>query len=311
MDTSDPPGQGRDGLYNLLVQILGLLNPGAWLPAVFGLGGLTLLLEFREMRAVDLPRALRTVLDAVVAVSQSAVTAALVVLPTLAVAAMITQSFSHVATRFLQGHWAPRPGLLALRRMLVRRQIARKRRLEARRKNQVRDLQERAGTPDEAPSGDAERRARAAPEEAATVEHWLEEESAYPAEARMLPTKLGNILRRTEDRISAAGPDTGVVRRPATVPSAVDAELDQARTLLEMYCTLVFVAALLALATPVALTGLLRSAAPAVTVLVLVFAGISALSYQAAIASARRYCFLLEAVAGAAPPGGGAAPEGG
>lgn len=110
MDTSDPPAQGRDGLYNMLVQILSLLNPGSWLPAVFGLGGLTLLLEFREMRDVDLPRALRTVLDAVVSLSQSAVAAALVVLPTLAIAALITQSFSHVATRFLQGHWAPRPG---------------------------------------------------------------------------------------------------------------------------------------------------------------------------------------------------------
>lgn len=172
----------------------------------------------------------------------------------------------------------------------------------------MRAILEREDARDGTSSGSSEWRARAAPEERAVVEHWLEEESAYPAEARMLPTKLGNILRRTEDRIGAPRPAVGTVRLPPTVPTAVGAELDQSRTLLEMYCTLVFVAALLALATPVALSGLLRSVAGPVTVVALVFAGISALSYQAAIASARRYCYLLEAVAGSSPPAGDAVP---
>jgi heme A synthase len=112
-----------------------------------------------------------------------------------------------------------------------------------------------------------------------------------------MPTKLGNILRSTEDRITPAGGDTeGLMLRSAeTVTPRLRRHHDQFRTRLDMYCTLVFIQLVLAGLT---LILLVPTTAPLAATLLTTaaFCGLAVLSYSAAIASAQGYCSTLRAI---------------
>ncbi|MEV7094097.1 hypothetical protein AB0M80_14810 [Amycolatopsis sp. NPDC051045] len=119
----------------------------------------------------------------------------------------------------------------------------------------------------------------------------------YPAPHRTLPTKLGNILRATEDSITKQGQDTQnlVLQRGDAIPSRLRLHHDQFRTRLDMYCTLIFVnlglaGITVALLAP-AQNPLIGTAATTVVFLLLALA-----SYSAAITSARGYCATLKVI---------------
>jgi hypothetical protein len=131
----------------------------------------------------------------------------------------------------------------------------------------------------------------------AKIEHLRDAEEEYPLEThRILPTKLGNLIRATEDQLDNTEGDVQgfALRRYAGAPPLVQAEHDKFRSRLEMYCTLVFVSATLA----VVLTPLIffRSHIGIATIVFIsvCFGALSEASYLAAIASARGYCSALK-----------------
>ena len=114
---------------------------------------------------------------------------------------------------------------------------------------------------------------------------------AYPISSRILPTKLGNLIRATEDTLQSTNGDLqgSVLRRYVMVSREVQIQYDQSRNRLEMYCILVFVSALLVILTPIILLGSdIRVAA--IAIISGIFAVLSMASYGAAIASASGYC---------------------
>jgi hypothetical protein len=129
----------------------------------------------------------------------------------------------------------------------------------------------------------------------ARIDHLLNDEDVYPVTSRILPTKLGNLIRATEDQLQNTGDDVQgfALRRHATAPPLVQMQHDQFRNRLEMYCILVFVSASLAVLTPIILLGHGISA----TVIAIIsgsFAALCEASYLAALASAGGYCAALK-----------------
>jgi hypothetical protein len=129
----------------------------------------------------------------------------------------------------------------------------------------------------------------------ATIDHLSNEEDAYPPDThRILPTRLGNLIRATEDQLDHTGDDVQgfALRRYAMAPRLVQLEHDKFRNRLEMYCTLVFVSAALIVLTPITLLG---SGVDSVAVAIMAgsFAALGEASYLAAIASAGGYCSAL------------------
>lgn len=129
------------------------------------------------------------------------------------------------------------------------------------------------------------------------IEAVESEEKRYPAIHRLLPTRLGNTLRAAEDGLkNRRGSLRGfVVRNYDNLPAFMCSLHDQYRTRLDMYCTLVFVFASLAVAAPVLLDPtddpLLARCSVVAFYLILL-----ATSYRAAVASARSYGDVLQAI---------------
>jgi hypothetical protein len=129
----------------------------------------------------------------------------------------------------------------------------------------------------------------------AKIEHLQDAEESYPLDAhRILPTKLGNLIRATEDQLENTDGDVQgfALRRYAGAPRIVQTEHDKFRDRLDMYCTLVFVSAALLVLTPLILIGSGVGFA-AIAKTIACFAALSQASYLAAIASARGYCSAL------------------
>jgi len=129
----------------------------------------------------------------------------------------------------------------------------------------------------------------------AKIDHLSNDKNAYPDTSRILPTRLGNLLRATEDRLQNTGGDLQgfVLRQYALAPRRVQMQHDQFRNRLEMYCTLVFVSVLLLFLTPITLLG--RSIDYiAIIIISISFAALSVASYLAAFASAGGYCVALK-----------------
>jgi hypothetical protein len=128
----------------------------------------------------------------------------------------------------------------------------------------------------------------------AKVDHWASQEDDFPVASRVLPTKLGNVLRATEDSLRHADQDVEgfALRRRGTVSERVQLQHDQFRNRLDMYCTLVFTSGALAILTVALLTG--RIAPLLVALVTSGFIVLAAASYGAAIASARGYGTALK-----------------
>jgi hypothetical protein len=113
---------------------------------------------------------------------------------------------------------------------------------------------------------------------------------------RVLPTRLGNVLRAHEDRSAELVPgdvEALVIRSFHKLPAAMQSEHDQYRTRLDLYCTLVFVAAA---STVGGLALLWRLGLQTRLTLTAVGLLASWMFYRAAIATARGYGLMLVAI---------------
>jgi hypothetical protein len=120
---------------------------------------------------------------------------------------------------------------------------------------------------------------------------------SYPEKSRILPTRLGNALRATEDNIELEEGENiegYVVRNYDQLSVALKSQHKDYRTRLDMYCCLVLVFSILAVTSVAALVRI--SPLWGMFVAVMVYVSMACLSYEAAIATGRAYGLILQEI---------------
>ena len=306
------------GISAFVARVLNQLSLSAWLPSAFLTVSGSFLLQFRAQRSLNFA-------NAATSLTKDPATILILAVPVLVSCTLVTQAFSFEAIKVLEGYWR-RSGIMSLIGMLmIRWHVHRKSSLRTRRKKAcarafanarprlleakiprpIVDALEASALGTDLPalsSEDESRfkkmswRYRCNAWELARVDHLLAAEESYPQTSRILPTRLGNSIRATEDKLKHVidqDLEGFVLRQRGNVSSRVLQQHDQFRARLEMYCILVFVSGLLTVATPALLIGHSIRIWEILTILG-GFATISVASYQAAIASAKGYCARAE-----------------
>lgn len=309
-------------LSQFAARVLSQLSLSAWLPAAFFVISLAVLLTFNAQGSMDLILLVETLQD-----SRVQWTLVLTAVPGLVVTTMVTQAFSFEAIRALEGYWSGGGVVTAFRTWMIKRQLKRRNRIHDRRlalgleaflsaRPRWRSVPKRpsaevmealeiyASEGDESAISEETKKDLAGrdwwafsdPWKVAEIDQLRAEESEFPPqESRVLPTRLGNLIRAGEDGLDNAGHDLEgfALRMRSLAPLNVQSQHDQFRTRLDMYCTLVFCAASLAVLAPVVLARVSEPwwATAAVTAGFIILARAS---YIAAIASARGYVVALK-----------------
>jgi hypothetical protein len=317
-----------EGVSAFLGRLLDQLSLSAWLPAAMLVGSLSVLLQLHAQRNRDVAEAATKLVNRPLGLL-------VVLLFAIVLATMITQAFEFEVIRLLEGYWGNSPATRGILHLSVNRQQRKFYRLLRERdeltlrafretkliengivsanKRYIVDLIE-----DDLANGGAEahgwRDRRRAREAQKYKEKWRQFAPAnlmsrleavesriyeYPRPYRILPTKLGNVIRAAEDSIFINQGDSlesFVIRQWDEMPSGLRKEHDQYRGRLDLYCTLMFVFLILAIIAPPLITlgprYLIATIATPVSYLFLSF-----VSYSAAIASARGYATALKAIA--------------
>jgi hypothetical protein len=309
----DAAAVSPDGISAFFARVLNQLTLSTWLPAAFFTASVAVLMQFRSAGSVS-----------VGALTLDPIRVLTLMIPLLAMAMVVMQAFSFETIRILEGYWRRRGLASFARTLMIRRHLRRKETIIKRRRKAsekafyaAKPRMLRNGIPFpivnafeaqvlgvELPSlTDEESRKFARMNwrslcdawHLARIDHLLNDEKAYPTTSRILPTKLGNLIRATEDRLQNTGGDLEgfALRRHAMVSRRVQIQHDQFRSRLGMYCYLVLASASLLILTPIILLG---SGIGVATVAIISgsFAAFSAASYLAALASASGYCIILK-----------------
>jgi hypothetical protein len=120
---------------------------------------------------------------------------------------------------------------------------------------------------------------------------------SYPDKSRLLPTRLGNVLRAAEDQIDLGEYENlegYVIRYHDQLSPTLQSQHRDYRTRLDMYCSLALIFSMLAAISTVTLYTINPLWGTAVAVVA--YALMACLSYQAAIASARIYGLILQEI---------------
>lgn len=322
---SEPPP--NSGFAAFIVRILEQLSLSAWLPAGLLAASVTLLVSFRQNTSVNLALAVSRIVE-----NQWGFL--LIAIPLLLVATTITQAFSFIAIRVLEGYWHGRGLVAVYRSLLIRRHIKRQVALVSRREKAIErafglarpkmlsagwsrlvvmNFEQVALGIDPKATGErqikdeclseqdkkilehASWRTFCDPWKLARIDSIGSELLRYPDPLRTLPTKLGNVLRSTEDTLETTGGDLQgfVMRNKHLLPTRLQHDHDHYRTRLDMYALFVFIGAFLALLTPLMLVGKVADGW-AIAITSGIFAALCIAGYYAAIASADAYCGILK-----------------
>lgn len=316
-DTVSDAAASPDGISAFIARVLDQLTLSAWLPAAVLSASVAVLLQFRSAKSTN-------VLHAIGALTANPIRVLVLTIPLLVVATVVTQAFSFEAIRTLEGYWRRRGLASQARTLMIQWHVHRKNSLSRRLKRAysealdagkskmidkgISDLLFNGLKVSYSGTGDRSRVTREVRRKLngldwrsschawhlAKIDQLIKDREAYPDDSRVLPTKLGNLMRATEDRLGKTGKDLQgfVLRHYAEAPRRVQMQHDQFRNRLEMYCTLVFVSAWLVVLTLALLVGS-GIGASSVAIICGSFAALSAASYLAAIASAGGYCAAL------------------
>lgn len=325
--TARKPPDAIQGISQFLAKVLDQLSLTSWLPAVVLVSGFTLMIKFHQQKNLSITEALQDVS------SGKPVGLLVVLLFAVIVAATLTQAFAFELIRFLEGYWGATRVAMAFTALGVawhRRGWGKARqKLEERRgkafDSACKALESAPGYGPAfvdllrwrvagAPRDTRPKAARTLRQQAARVDwrdhapaalldsedRWRARLDDYPAPSRLLPTRLGNVLRAREDKLRKQGYDLEhlVMQRYRNIPARLLLRHDEFRGRLEMYCVLaatVFVLAigsvpLLSRSVPHGHWYTRWSASTTGCLLLLVLAWTC---YQAAIASARGYGSVL------------------
>lgn len=307
--TSGPP----QGVSAFVAHVLDQLSLSAWLPGAFLAVSLSVLVQ---LRALGEDASIRSLLDAIAGSWEFIL---LTAIPVLVLAVLIIQASSFASIQFLEGYGGARGPGRWVRSAMIRWQVHRSNKLHGRRmRAQAKAFdktEHRWNEPTEVVAALwADARGRRLPTlgpehkdqfnkldwrdscdpwDLARIEQMVEEEKDFPAVSRTLPTRLGNVLRSTEDELDTGGDEVAdfVFSRRELVPERIRLQHDQFRTRLDMYSTLVMVSGgLVPLSFGILWNHSQLYVAAAIAILFLIFAIVS---YRAAISSARGYCRIL------------------
>lgn len=289
---------------------------GALSAAMLLIVGISILLQFRSMRSTNILRGVRVLTEAPIQLI-------IIVIPLLVVATVLTQMLSSGALRALEGFW-PRRGLTgAVSRLLIQRHLSKKRATVERLHREYEKALHAAmpemlnnGIPVEivtaleafmsgkatSPLTDEQSEILANTDWRLWCDAWrlgriddlIDEERSYPVNSRVLPTRLGNLIRATEDRLQYRGTDLQgfVLRRDVGLSRQLQMQYAQSCNRMEVYSSLFFVSTFLAILTPIILLGSGISGA-LITSITGGFVVLSIASYRATIGSAHGYCAIL------------------
>ena len=242
--TTGPP----DGLSAFAARVLNQLTLTAWLPAAFLATGIAVLMQFRALQSADL-------LTAVVSLTSDPVRILVMTIPVLTITTVVTQAFSFDAIRTLEGYWRgpfSLAGALMIRWHVHRKQAIRKRYENAAAATfyAARPRMLKGGITVtlvdamEAQLLDTELASLSSEEETALAQmNWQDlcdswrlakvdrlrsEVESYPEDSRVMPTKLGNLIRATEDQLRHADgdPQSFAFRRRSAVTYRVRIQHD-------------------------------------------------------------------------------------
>jgi hypothetical protein len=309
-----------ESLSLFVTRILDQLSLSSWLPAITLICNLALILQLRSQRNFDVGRAIASL-------TAKPLGTLIVLLLSILLASIITQAFAFEGIRLLEGYWGSMRLLGGLSRLRTNRHVGRCARLEKRYRmysrqafNQARDEmldikinreiveildKQHRGEPyddhDPARVAAAERldwRRFASPELLRRMDATESLILRYPRPHRIMPTKLGNTLRASEDLLDLGVGEPledYVYNRHHLINPELKVKHDQYRSRLDIYCLLTFIFSSLAIVSPIALVhdraDLSGGVAFAVVYVILAF-----VSYQAATASARAYVGMLRVI---------------
>lgn len=314
---SDAPDESSSsgGLSQLLSNILDQLSISAWLPAAMLVGNAAVLLQLHSNRNLNIA-------DAVKDLTGKPLGTLIVLAFSLLLTTIITQAFEFEVIRLLEGYFNSTHRIiqagLAFR---IRRHEAKRHRLQGKHQQAERTAFMQAREVMLSKPGAYDRSAldliedgiyqRTPRKVTRAVEKMVDRIDwrahlpshtlyrmdsiqarldSYPASNRVLPTRLGNVLRASEDKLPLTRDEDlegFVIRHYDDLPPTLRGEHREFRTRLDMYCCLVLVfTALAGLG-----LGLLIDAVPpgGVVLFTTVYCVMSYVCYEAAIATARGY----------------------
>ena len=324
--------EGSNGLSQFLGKVLEQLSLTSWMPAGMLVGVGALLVALHVQVTSDKANGDFDLSSAVAMLTDNILGTTIFLLVAVILTATITQAFSFGAIRLLEGYWDTGPLSGWFMRWRARRWSARRDKLRDRLEHQrkaafrtaVDAIRERdhnvsnavlaaledifnntlakKDSPYAASVVEAAKQIRwenfASPGRLHECDRTRQRLKDFPARHRILPTKLGNVLRAREDSLKTGGIELEglVMRRYAGLPSRLLDQHDQFRDRLDMYCTFVPIFVILALLSAVLLGTPMKNWIVA-GITSAGFLLLACLSYRAAIASARGYGVALSAIA--------------
>jgi hypothetical protein len=332
--TADRDVGRTETLSELLARILTQLALSAWLPsaALTALLWFVLALGTALDTGSDKPDKAISATFAILAQTQlGGVVAALGL---VAVLTLLTQAFSFEAIRALEGYWGTGARVERLAEKSRRRHLERRKRIVENLRTATTDAWESAAAAIKAKNAAVEAIGREPPFTPPVVEalrvkalrgrrpplteaeqllvmrtDWrsladgellrrrvglMKRLEDYPIPRHVLPTRLGNVLRHFEDKTEHQEVESLVEDRWDRLPFSLKLRHDELRGRLEIYCSMVFVAAFVGVFAAIRFAG---SHPPyALAACVIAIAGM-VFFYNAAVASARAYGPLLRRIA--------------
>lgn len=315
--------------FSLFVtRVLDQLSLSSWLPAIMVVCNLALILQLRSQHNFDLGQAITSLTAKPLGII-------IVLLLSIIVASVVTQAFEFEVIRLLEGYWGSFKFLGGLSKMRTHSHVRRLERFEERYRaysrqafSQAReemldkkvdrdivDILERQRRGELVDNYEPARVAAAiklgwrryvSPELLRRIDAIESRIKEYPSPHRILPTRLGNTLRSSEDRLHLEPREAledFVYNRYRQVTPDLKIQHDQFRSRLNIYCLLAFIFSALAIVSPVALIHRGADLAGGVTFTV-VYVILAVVSYQAAIASARGYVSVLRVIGSQSSPSG-------
>jgi len=311
---------GPLGFSQVLGKILQQLSISAWVPAAMLIANGAVLLQLHADANYNIAGAVKEL-------AGKPLGTIIILAFALILATVVTQAFEFEVIRFLEGYFDSANGLVqAVMAWRIRRHEGKRDRLESilkiintrARKQAVEQMKKRKGYDSEvldylteSPSKDSKNFDETLARKAgslnwkihapAEVRYRLDSATArfasYPSKNRLLPTRLGNVLRAAEDTIELGEYENiegYVVRHYDQLPAALQNEHKDYRTRLDMYCSLTLAFSMLVAISVATLNNI--SPLWGMPIAAVVYALMACLSYQAAIASARSYGLILREI---------------